>query len=163
MGEVVNYRDGDLWSISRLAEAFGVARRTVSARLIPIKPAGERRGSPVYHIKDASAAILQVGGRGGGIMPDLDQFPEARKAWYQSENERLKFEKEIRQLIPESDVARNMAFLAKTVAAGLDSLPDLLERDAGIEPNAIELVIDVIDGLREVIADVLAKGPSHES
>ena len=97
MGDVVGFRDGDLWSISRLAESFGMARRTVSSRLVGVEPAGERNGNPVYHIKDASKALWQVNRAGGGTTLDLDQFPEARKAWYQSENERLKFEQNIGQ------------------------------------------------------------------
>lgn len=32
--------------------------------------------------------------------------PQDRKAWYQSERERLKFEQEIGELLPASDVAR---------------------------------------------------------
>ena len=38
-----------------------------------------------------------------------------RKAWYQSERERLKFEQETAQLIPASDVRREFAIWAKAV------------------------------------------------
>ncbi len=153
MGNVVGFRDGDLWSISRLADAFGMARRTVSDRLKMVEPAGEKNGHPVYHIKEASKALWQVTRAGGGTTLDLDQYPEARKAWYQSENERLKFEQAIGQLIPASDVHRTMAVMVKTIAAGIDSIPDVLEREAGLEPQVIELVIPLLDGMRETMAE----------
>ena len=162
MGDVVGFRDGDLWSISRLAESFGMARRTVSSRLVGVEPAGERNGNPVYHIKDASKALWQVNRAGGGTTLDLDQFPEARKAWYQSENERLKFEQNIGQLIPATDVHRTMAMMVKTIAAGIDSIPDILERDAGLDPQVIELVIPLLDGMREATADKMREAVRDE-
>ncbi|MFD2437251.1 DUF1441 family protein [Modicisalibacter luteus] len=88
-----------------------------------------------------------------------------RKAWYQSENERLKYEKEIRRLIPDDEFARELSTLAKTVAAGLDSLPDMLERDAGLSPEALERVQATIDTLREQMYQAAvtdAEGDDHE-
>ncbi len=82
-----------------------------------------------------------------------------RKAWYQSENERLKFERDLRHLVPVDEVQREMATLAKAVAGGLDDLADMLERDAGLLPEAIDLVQATTDALREqmyraIIADI---------
>ncbi len=57
-----------------------------------------------------------------------------RKAWYQSERERLKFEQETAQLIPASDVRREFAIWAKAVVQVLETLPDILERDCGLLP-----------------------------
>ncbi|SDF72556.1 Protein of unknown function [Onishia taeanensis] len=151
MGEVINSQDAYNWSISRIADAFGKDRRTVGKRLqeVGVKPAGKRRGSPVYALSDVGPALFNEARRGTGEGINFDDFPDARKAWYQSENERLKFEERTRQLIPEDEFARELSFLAKTMAAGLDSLPDMLERDAGLSPEAIERAQVVIDGLRE--------------
>ncbi len=50
------------------------------------------------------------------MSADVDSLsPADRRAWFQSENERLKFEKEIGELIPASEVALEMSALAKTV------------------------------------------------
>ena len=159
MGEVISSQDAYHWSISKIATAFGMDRRTVSKRLQEhgISPAGTKRGNPVYALADVGPAVFnEPKVIAGGL--DLDQMPDARKAWYQSENERLKFEKEIRTLIPADEFTRELATLAKATAAGLDQLPDMLERDAGLEPEAIERVQKVIDALREqlyqaVVAD----------
>ena len=150
MGDVVNVKDGNLWSQSRLADAFSMARRTVGKRLEGVTPAGAVKGHPVYHIKDAAIALLQVGRQGSFNGPqDLDQFPEARKAWYQSENERLKFETSVGQLLLATDVHRSMAGMVKAIVAALESIPDLLEHDAGLEPQAVDLVANLLDGVRE--------------
>ncbi len=53
-----------------------------------------------------------------GLPPPVaegEMDPHERKAWYQSERERLKFEQETAQLIPASDVRREFAIWAKAV------------------------------------------------
>lgn len=150
MGEVLNSKDAYNWSVSKIGQAFGLDRRTVAKRLQEsgVSPAGSKRGNPTYALADIGPALFgEKTPIAGGV--NLDQFPDARKAWYQSENERLKFEEKIKQLIPAHEFARELSMLAKTVAAGLDSLPDMLERDAGLSPASIERVQHVIDALRE--------------
>lgn len=161
MGEVINRQDAYIWSISRIAEAFGMDRRTVKGRIdsFGVQPSGTKRGNPVYALADVGPALFgenSTPGAGGISLEDL--MPKDRKDWFQSENERLKFEREIKQLVPADEFARELSVLAKTVAASLDSLPDMLERDAGLPPEAIERVVGVIDNLREqmyqaVVAD----------
>lgn len=75
-----------------------------------------------------------------------------RKARYQSERERLKFEQETAQLIPASDVRREFAIWAKAVVQVLETLPDILERDCGLQPAAVSRVQFIIDDLRDQIA-----------
>ncbi|MFD2437250.1 hypothetical protein [Modicisalibacter luteus] len=50
MGEVIDRQDAYIWSISRIAEAFRMDRRTVTKRLqdAGVTPAGKKRGNPVY-------------------------------------------------------------------------------------------------------------------
>jgi len=165
MGEVISSQDAYNWSVSRIATAFGMDRRTVSKRLQEngVAPAGTKKGNPVYALADIGPALFGEPKRvAGGV--NLDDFPDARKAWYQSENERLKFEAAIRTLIPADEFARELATLAKATAAGLDQLPDMLERDAGLEPEAIERVQQVIDQLREQLYQaVVSDAPDQEA
>ena len=49
------------------------------------------------------------------VQENGEMSPQDRKAWYQSENERLKFEKHERELIPAYGVAREFSALAKAV------------------------------------------------
>jgi hypothetical protein len=46
-----------LWSVNALSVEFGVDRRTIAKRLAHLTPAGEKNGSPVYRLIDASRAI----------------------------------------------------------------------------------------------------------
>lgn len=150
MGEVLNSKDAYNWSVSKIGQAFGLDRRTVAKRLQEsgVPPAGSKRGNPTYALADIGPALFgEKKPIAGGL--DFDQFPHERKAWFQSETERLKVETQLKQLVPAHEFAREMSMLAKTVAAGLDSLPDALERDAGLAPEAIERVQHVIDALRE--------------
>ncbi|MEQ5803322.1 DUF1441 family protein [Halomonas sp. H10-9-1] len=162
MGEVIGREQAYQWSISRLAEALGRDRRTVAALIkdAGVLPAGTRRGNPVYRLADVVDAMTtdRRPSTGGGLDID-DLMPTDRKAWYQSENERVKLERELRHLVPVDEVQREMAKLAKAVASSLDSLADMLERDAGLPPEAIELVEVTTDALREqmyraIIADI---------
>lgn len=86
-------------------------------------------------------------------MKSMDKLTTGeRKAWYQSERERLKFEQETAQLIPASDVRREFAIWAKAVVQVLETLPDILERDCGLQPAAVSRVQSIIDDLRDQIA-----------
>lgn len=149
MGEVVGQQDAFIWSINKISTAFGMDRRTITKRIQEsgVKPAGKRSGHSVYHLKEAAGAVYGQGGPGPDL--DLDQYPEARKAWYQSENEKLKFEVAKGELVTDSEYARALAFLIKSFTAALDVLPDQLERDAGLEPEAILIIQAVCDGARE--------------
>lgn len=160
MAEVSRLDEAYSWNISRLADAFGFHRDTVRKRLrdAGIVPVGTRNGVPVYSLKDAGPALFAEASRWEGEN-DPDKLPPTeRRAWFQSENERIKLEQELRNLIAADEVAYEMSRLAKAVANTLDGLPDILERDAGLSPEALERVQQVVDQLREqmyqaVIAD----------
>lgn len=143
------------WSISKMAEALGMSRNTVSKRLREgqVQPSGRERGSPVYALKDAMPALFQPDTQQTNGLLDPNQMPpEMRKAWFQSENERLKFEKTQSQLCGADDVARNMALMAKSVIQVLETLPDVLERDCALQPRQVAKVQEAIDDLRDQLA-----------
>ena len=63
-----------------------------------------------------------------------------RRAWYQSEHERMKVETEARQLIPSIEVQSEMAELARSFVQFLDTLGDQLERDINLSPEQVDAV-----------------------
>jgi Protein of unknown function (DUF1441) len=154
VGDVHKIQDSFNWSISRLADCFGICRQTLSKKIkvAGIQAAGMVKGKPVYAIKDVASMVygpsVQALGN-DGYPGQWDSYPEARKAWYQSENERIKFETTTGGLIRESDCAGALAFMAKIFTGSLDSLPDQLEREVGLTPEAAALVQDICDGSRE--------------
>jgi hypothetical protein len=150
VAEINRLEEAYNWNITRLADAFDLDRGTVRRRLreAGIVPAGSRNGANVYALKDAGPALFGDSVNYGSADPD-ELSPQDRKAWYQSENERVKLEQEMRNLVPVEEAHREMSRLAKAVASGLDSLADMLERDAGLPPEAIEMVEKTTDALRE--------------
>lgn len=80
-----------------------------------------------------------------------------RKAWYQSERERLKFEQETAQLIPADDVRKEMAIWGKIVSKELAKLPSILARDARLKPMAVNRVQLIIDDLCNQIISRMVK------
>lgn len=155
MSEIVPITGAYEWSISRFAEALGMSRNTVSKRIREkqIKPARKVAGNFVYAIKDVMPALFsnESAVSSGQVNPDV-MLPGDRKAWFQSENERIKFLKDINVLCDASDVAREFSLLAKAVVQVLDTLPDVLERDCGLTPKQVAKVQGVVDDLRDQMA-----------
>lgn len=157
MSNVSNMGGAYHWSISRLAEAFGIDRRTVKSRLMDaqVPNVGEVRGSPVYDLKLAGPALFSSPSSSSpDALHDPSQMPpKERKDWFDSEKGRIWLEKELRQLIPEYEVTSVYAALVKTVIQQLETLPDRLERDAGMTPQAVSMVQKIIDDLRDNLFD----------
>lgn len=134
-----------------------MARETIGKRLTDagVKPAAQRGGFPVYRLRDACPAILATySGEDGAVVDPARMKPGDRRAWYQSENERLKFEVETAQLILASEVQSEMATVAKVVVRFLETLPDTTERDTRCGPEVIEYLAKKV---REVRAEIAAQ------
>ncbi|KRS22826.1 hypothetical protein AAY72_01560 [Alishewanella sp. WH16-1] len=153
MGTLHNIDDAYAWSISRIAEAFNLDRRTVSARLKDsrVEPAGIRKGHPTYLLKDIGPVLFGETRTAvpGDLLDPAQMPPKDRKDWYQSERERLKLETELKELVPATEVARGYADLVKAVVNPLDSLIDELESKVGLSGNALDRVQLIIDNIRE--------------
>ncbi|AGI32306.1 TPA: DUF1441 family protein [Mannheimia haemolytica] len=136
-------------NINQIAELTGLHRQTVSQRVAGLNPAlGSNSKLKLYALRD-----LILTGLAEKMSADVDSLsPADRRAWFQSENERLKFEKEIGELIPASEVALEMSALAKTVVQALETLPDILERDCGLQPKDLIRVQQVTDDVRDQMA-----------
>lgn len=81
---------------------------------------------------------------------DPDQLaPRERKDWYDSEKKRRDLQVQDGELYIASDYDMAFSKILKTVAMGLETLPDVLERSAGIGHQQIKSVINVVDDLRE--------------
>lgn len=156
MGTVLDQRDLlRLVSISRLSELLRMDRRTVSKRLADanLAPAGKRDGFPVYDGRAACEACLLAGSQGedGAPVDPRNLKPMERRAWYQSERERMAVEAEARQLIPAIEVQVEKAEIVRTFVQFLDTLPDQLERDVALSPDQIEAMCRAITKQRAAL------------
>ena len=106
-------------NISQLAALSGVHRQTAAARLQNLPVAGGHESNlKLYRVVDIVSAFLAL----PPPVAEGEMDAHERKAWYQSERERLKFEQETAQLIPASDVRREFAIWAKAVVQVLETL-----------------------------------------
>lgn len=158
MAAVHKLNGGFLVSISTLAGEFKMGRDTVSRRLeqAGVGPADTIKGSPVYRLRDACKAILGVTGIAIGVStPIVDQQfdpaqlpPQDRLAWMRSETERLKVETAKGELVPVAVHEAQIAAVIKRTVMVLATLPDRLEREAGLSTAAVDRAVIVCDAAR---------------
>lgn len=135
-------------NITQLAELVGMNRNLVTQRLRDMELAGGNgENLKLYELVPALQGLLTP-----SIKENDEMSPQDRKAWYQSENERLKFEAASWEFIPAEEVAREYASLAKAVVMVLETLPDILERGCALPPTAVTRVQVIIDDLRDEMA-----------
>ncbi|THA16152.1 DUF1441 family protein [Rodentibacter pneumotropicus] len=139
-------------NINQISEVAGMHRQTASNRLSRFTPAsGSNAKNKLYFVRDLIIAALEE--QPEKMSKDVDELPPMeRRAWFQSENERLRFEQAIGELVQAFEVAQEMSALAKYVVQKLETLPDILERDCGLPPNALIRVQQEIDDLRDQMA-----------
>lgn len=144
-------------SLSALSREFGYHRDTIKKRLVQVgvRPDGERNGNPVYRLRDAVPAILETFNASGKVEdPDL-LTPQDRKAWYQSEKDRVALEESQGVLVPREEVREQLAVVIKVTAQMLETLPDILERDCRLPSDMVDLVERRIDQARADWAEAL--------
>ncbi|MGU6937209.1 DUF1441 family protein [Salmonella enterica subsp. enterica serovar Madelia] len=139
-------------NINQLAAVTDLHRQTIAGKLNNVEPApGSNSRLKLYRVVDILRELL--GRTTAHALVDVDKMsPPDRKAWFQSERERLKFQQETGGVIPAGEVAREFSSMAKAVVQVLETLPDILERDCAMTPAAVVRVQKVIDDLRDQIA-----------
>lgn len=148
-------------NINQLAGITGVHRQTVAARLKNVDPApGSNAKLKLFSVTDVLTELMTP-----TVSGDVAEMtPSDRLAHWKAENERLSFEQSMGQLIPAEDVAREFSVMAKAVVQVLETLPDVLERDCALPPSAVMRVQNIIDDLRDQIAQkVIDAEPEEET
>lgn len=148
------------FNINQLAGITGLHRQTISSRLKNVEPApGSNARLKLYALPALLCELMKT-----GETFEVDQMtPPDRKAWFQSERERLKFQQEVGELIPADDVVREFSSMAKAVIQILETLPDILERDCALQPAAVMRVQSIIDDLRDNIAQKIIEADTPDN
>ena len=73
----------------------------------------------------------------------------AKREMFRAQMEELRYREAAKELLPAADFERAMASAFKIVTQMLESLPDVLERDAGIDGHTVERCQEVIDRVRD--------------
>ena len=130
-----------------------VFRRILSER--GVQPAGKRGGHPVYRARDVLKALTSD--FDGADDPDKLK-PWERKAHYQAEHEKLRLQVERGELVPAIEVERGHGQIFAITTQGIDTLPDVLERDVGLTPLQLARVEKHLDEMREALYQALIEG-----
>jgi len=158
--QVVDINDRFYWSLSQLQKAFGFARETISKRLhqADIQAVKQRGGHDVFHIADASRAII------AGEQPSFEEIkdpdkldPKGRLDWYKGHNEKAKFLRESSTLIPVDEVSQEMAGVVKICVRAIQTLPDVLEMKCQLKSDAVQMIEAECDSACEQLAKELAE------
>ncbi|MEY1162450.1 DUF1441 family protein [Providencia manganoxydans] len=156
MSNISNLGDAYNWSVAKIAEAFGLNRGTVKKRLLDANTpiANTVRGNPVYALRDIGPILFGADpdANKNGFQDPSQMLPKDRKDWFQSENERIKLETTLKQLVPVADVHLEMAVLVKAITQVLDTWPDKLERDKGWNAEQLTEAQIIVDELRDILA-----------
>ncbi|MFF6013215.1 DUF1441 family protein [Rahnella sp. R3(2024)] len=146
-------------NINQLAGITGVHRQTVAARLKNVDPApGSNAKLKLFSVTDVLTELM-IPTVSGDVA---EMTPSDRLAHWKAENERLTFEQSMGQLIPADDVAREFSVMAKAVVQVLETLPDVLERDCALPPAAVMRIQNIIDDLRDQIAQKVTDAEPEE-
>jgi phage terminase Nu1 subunit (DNA packaging protein) len=143
-----------------LANWFGVSLTTADQWLrrgCPYLQRGER--GKEWRFDYLAVAKWKYGVTDAAADDDPEKLnPKERLDWYRGTRERTRHQQEIGELIPAAEYEQALSSSLKQVAVTLESLPDLLERDAGLPGPAVEKAIIIIDALRERLYKALGGG-----
>lgn len=158
MAEITPIQEAYAYNISRLAEAFCLDRKTVRKRLSQamVRPISKRNGQPVYALADVGPALFGAQARPKTDTKDPDKLePKERKEWFQSENERLKFQQSVGELIPEPEYRDDLALAFKLVVSFFESLPDKMEQRRVFTPAQLGELENATDAMRAQLYDMM--------
>ena len=137
------------WSKSALASEFEIDRRTIDKIIIDIPPDGLANGKPAYRMRDVAPAIGRyISGQGVFDSSDPEKLdPKSRKDWYDGEDKRLVVAVKKRELISTSEMSDSLVMVFDALKTFFVTLPDVLERDADLSAEQVELMIELCDRL----------------
>ncbi|WP_373510381.1 DUF1441 family protein [Thiocapsa sp.] len=131
---------------------FGVSPQAMDGWIRRGCPAVTRAAPGVPWVFDLRALAEWRYGRQATPEGDADpdrMAPKERLDHFRALREQTKHQQEIGELIPAAEHEAGLASIVKPIAIGLESLPDLLERDVGLTGAQVEKAVEVIDALRE--------------
>jgi hypothetical protein len=144
-------------SISQLVKAFKMDARDVSRKMRNVQPCGERRGFPIYWLKDAAAALSPPKVSEEDILAYIGSMnfknlpPALNKEVWNGLRARLRFEQEQGDLWLTERIQEVVATLMQTFRMGVLLMPDKLSRMEKLTPKAHEALRQFCD---EMLADM---------
>lgn len=125
-------------TVPRLAQLFRLDRRTVTEKLRPLRPTGDRRGAPTYHVVDAAPYLVEpiidiekyLQNIGPGDLP----APLQAQYW-NAQNGKLKYKEQAGDLWRTSQVLDVLTGVFRSLTQSLRLLADRVGAQTGITPQ----------------------------
>ena len=133
-----------LWSISGLADEFGMDRRTVKKRLENIPPCGQVRCNNAWKLKVAVHHVFTIGSFADAGSEDQEE----RNKFYDAELKLEKLKKGKELVIPVELFQRELGAVIRSVTQSFDMYPDVLERDGVLTADQVDVFRSHLDNLR---------------
>lgn len=137
-------------TVPRLAQLFGMDRRTVTEKLRPLRPTGERFGTPTYHVRDAAPYLVVP-------VVDIEEYlntvgpgdlPAPLQAQYwNAQNSKLKYKEQSGDLWRTQAVLDVFVGVFKSLSQSLRLLSDRVDAQIGLTPEQRKIIDrEVCDG-----------------
>lgn len=138
---------------AQVAEFFDVSMATVDAWLrrgCPYVQHGNKGLAWVIDLRAAAEWYFKGASDKAASSEDPEKLaPKERLDWYKGTRERTKHLEECGELMKAADYETALSAALKAVAVGLESFPDQLERDVGLDGAGVAVVQKLVDRLRE--------------
>lgn len=125
-------------TIPRLAQLFRLDRRTVTEKLRPLRPTGERRGAPTYHVVDAAPYLVEP-------IVDIEEYlqnigpsdlpPSLQAQYWNAQNGKLKYKEQAGDLWRTQQVLEVLTSVFRSLTQSLRLLADRVEAQTGLTPE----------------------------
>lgn len=143
------------YSLSQLADLFGLHRQTVRKRLQGVKPDGLIRGNPAFTVKSAAPRLVESYQYDEQERDPDKMDPQDAKDFWEAKLKEQKFLENDGELWRSDEVLEALSGVSKRIALALRGIPDILERRTGLDAKQMGLVEEVIRSSMKEMHDTL--------
>lgn len=153
-------------SISTLAELFGMDKRKISAMIAGVPPAGERKGFPIYRIRDVASRLAVPSEK--QIVETIKRMPmqklpvQMQKEFWDAARSRQTFEENANDLWRTETVIVALTEILKTVRTSITLMQDMVARETELSDRQRNLIESAADGLLEDLHARVQNNPVFE-
>jgi len=149
-------------NLSRLAIYFQLGRDTIRKKLelaciIPTTTIGQAK---YYSIADAATAVFGATDIYSAASDPDELKPSDQKDYWMAKQRELEYKQSIGTFLHQDDVRASFRALAESLSEKIQSFPDVLERDEGLEPRDVDRMIKLCDRLSITLHDAFSESCS---
>lgn len=147
-------------TISQLAALFRTDAKTLPQRLRRLTPTGKRNGYAVYDIREAASFLIKPG-------YDIEDFirqmspqelpPLLSKEFWNGQNARLKYERELGNVWPTDEVVAFLGQLQSAVKMQLLLVADDVDREDALTGGQKAIVRRIMDGAIDALQKAIVE------